>query len=117
MYEYAASKDKQNTDLIVFQQCEEQTLMLLDEAKSGIVSPLKDMCADWQGALVKLNSKIAKDKPAAEIKLQRQRLQHHEESLVVHSKLFEKYRVQYLKDILDNLIMSELNYHCRMIGS
>jgi hypothetical protein len=44
-----------------------------------------------------------------------ERLLHQEAILPVHSKLFEKHRVIYMKTVLKNMIYAELKYHCRVV--
>jgi hypothetical protein len=44
-----------------------------------------------------------------------QRVDQTEMVLPFHSRLFEKHRVRYMKTLLQNMILAELSYHCRVV--
>lgn len=36
-------------------------------------------------------------------------------SLPLHSQLFEKHRIKSMKNVISNLLYSELRYHCKVV--
>ena len=42
-------------------------------------------------------------------------MDHAERSITVNQKLFEKYRVKYMKDLLAQQLKAGLRYHCRAV--
>lgn len=111
IFAMAAQYESFRSYLNTYAECEEQTAMIIDEARLFVVSPLRDVLVDAKQALAqKPNKKIAGGVP-----LEQYRYNLAQEQLPEHAKLFEKHRLGYLKGVLKNLVYSELKYHCRVI--
>jgi len=105
-----AQKKQALSEVDLYQRCQEETMMLLDEARSTILQPLRDIVSDHQQAAEKITAS-AKSKGVPEA-IHEQRVQQAQDSLPIHSALFEKHRVLHMKQLLETVLMTEMRYHC-----
>lgn len=103
------------SELDVFRICQEETCMMLDDAKTKLLQPVRDILHDYQQALVKYES-ISKGKSPQDIDpIYEERVTVAANTLPIHSTLFEKYRVKHMTAMLENVVLAELHYHCKAV--
>ena len=66
-----AEKQQGLADLNVYEQCCEEALMALDDAKSGILAPMRDVVFDYNQAVTKMEATTGKNKAPEPIHEQR----------------------------------------------
>mmetsp|Transcript_35608 Transcript_35608/g.36317 ORF Transcript_35608/g.36317 Transcript_35608/m.36317 type:complete len:219 (+) Transcript_35608:218-874(+) len=112
LFNCATKYEELDEELKIFRNCSEQTNSILDEAKSYLVLPLREVLLD----LADTRATVGKKHQSSAIStINAQRLKHMETALPLHSKLFEQHRVGYMKGLLTNFLFAELRYHCKAL--
>ena len=112
-----AHREQKLSEIDVYQQCYEETLMMLDDAKTTLLQPVRDILNDYSQAMTKYDAisqsqGISKSVPDP---IYEERVQQAENALPVHTELFEKFRTQHMKKLVENLLLAELQYHCKAV--
>jgi len=108
-----AEKQQMLSELDLFEQCSEEALMALDEAKSGVLQPIRDIVNDYTQAVTKLEA-TSKGKNTPEL-IHEQRVYQAEDALPIHARMFDRFRVSTLKAIVQNILTTQLRMHCRAV--
>jgi hypothetical protein len=104
-----AEKQQALSDLTVYERCCEEALMTLDDARSGILAPVRAVVADYNQAVTRAEATKSPEP------IHEQRIAQAEDTLPIHLEMFEKYRVDSLKRLMESLLMADLKYHCQAV--
>lgn len=99
-------------DEAVYARCSEEVTMMLDDARSGILLPVRDLVTDYEQASKRLE---VSSKGKGPDPLHEQRVYQAEDALPIHMEMFEKHRIGVLKGLLESVIMAELKHHCKAV--
>ena len=122
LFLYASKCDTLEIERQVFLRCESQSNYLLDEGKTLLVNPLKEIINDAKDTRMKRVKLL--QLPAIQLQQPQNISQMRslnaavaitDQSLRIHSELFEKHRLKSIKKIITNLLYSEISYHCRVV--
>lgn len=116
-----------DAELDAYRESAEQITMLLDEMKSGMTAPLREIIAEGNSTLSsakKLKAAAAtatsnRKPPSAAVTKETliidDKLEILGATLPVHAELFEKHRVRDMNKLLSTMVHTELAYHIRVI--
>lgn len=122
LFLYANKCDALEIERQIFSRCESQSNALLDEGKTLLINPLKEIINDSKDVRVKRLKlqqlpPIQLQQPAiiSQLYTANAAVAVADQSLRIHTELFETHRLKSVKTIISNLLHSEISYHCRAI--
>ena len=122
LFLYANKFENLEIERQVFLRCETQSNYLLDEGKTLLVNPLKEIINDTKDTRmkrVKLQQlptiQLQQPQNISQMRTLNAAVAITDQSLRIHSELFEKHRLKSIKKIITNLLYSEISYHCRAV--
>ena len=89
-------------------------MMMMDEAKSGVLVPLREVIYDCNQATFKVQAYRKKSSKDG-LEILEHRARQAETLIPLHTKLFEKYRLKSMTKLMKNIVYCQLRYHCKVI--
>jgi lipopolysaccharide biosynthesis regulator YciM len=79
-----------------------------------VLNPLREVVNDHKQAITKLQAQ--RKKPSKDgIEILEYRLQQAEVATPIHELFFEKFKLKSMKNIIETILLSEIQYHCKAL--